>query len=111
VVAKAVEAGKASCARCGLPIEPGEPWNLDHSDTDPRAYLGPSHRACNRRDGLHKQARKIVSASAPDRFGGLPDPEPDNTVTRWSRHWGGPFNPRCPACRELGKACKDAEAA
>jgi hypothetical protein len=45
-----VAAGKATCARCGEPIHPGEPWDLDHDDDDPlqRRYLGPSHRRCNR---------------------------------------------------------------
>jgi hypothetical protein len=41
-----VQAGQVSCARCGNPIKPGEPWHLDHDD-DRRRYLGPSHSACN----------------------------------------------------------------
>lgn len=43
-----VEAGVVPCARCGLHIAPGEPFDLDHHDTDKTAYLGPSHARCNR---------------------------------------------------------------
>jgi hypothetical protein len=39
------------------------------------------------------------------------DPEPTNGVDRWSRHWAGPFNPRCPDCRKLGSACDAADKA
>lgn len=39
----------------------------------------------------------------------IPDPDPDDTVTRWSRHWGGPANPRCPKCRRIGRGCPDAD--
>ena len=36
------------CARCGEPIEPGQPWHLDHN-ADRTGYLGPSHDLCNDR--------------------------------------------------------------
>jgi hypothetical protein len=48
-----VNAGKATCARCHQPIEPGEDWQLDHRD-DRQGYLGPSHRRCNLRAGADK---------------------------------------------------------
>jgi hypothetical protein len=47
-VAVAVERGDAVCARCGEPIRPGEPWDLDHAEGNGNGYLGPSHSSCNR---------------------------------------------------------------
>lgn len=38
------------CSRCGHPITPGQPWDLDHADNR-RAYLGPAHARCNRQSG------------------------------------------------------------
>ncbi len=111
--AASVASGGAVCARCHKPIRPGEPWDLDHDDTDPlqRRYLGPSHRGCNRAEPFRRLQRQANGAAAPpvDRFDGLPDPTPTDAVTRWSRHWVGGFNPRCPACRERGAACDDAQ--
>lgn len=46
-VAERVAAGTVTCARCGRPIRPGEPWDLDHDDNG-NGYLGPSHLRCNR---------------------------------------------------------------
>jgi hypothetical protein len=43
-----VARGEVCCARCGRPIQAGEPWDLDHDDRDRSQYLGPSHAACNR---------------------------------------------------------------
>jgi hypothetical protein len=51
------------CVRCGRPILPGQPWDLDHTD-DGAGYLGASHRRCNRSVGgrlgaaLQRAARK-----------------------------------------------------
>jgi len=43
-----VDAGAAVCWRCGLGINPGEPFDLGHDDHDRTAYRGPEHRRCNR---------------------------------------------------------------
>ncbi len=69
--APSVRRANAVCARCGEPILPGEPWDLDHDDEDPlqRRYLGPSHRRCNRAVVTHRKAALV--------------PEP----TRHSREW------------------------
>ena len=37
---------RVACARCGLPVDPRQPWALDHAD-DRKSYLGPSHKRCN----------------------------------------------------------------
>jgi hypothetical protein len=36
-----VAAGVVACARCGRPIVPGTPWDLDHAPGK-AGYLGPS---------------------------------------------------------------------
>jgi hypothetical protein len=43
-----VAAGLVDCARCGLMIDPSEPWDLGHMDGDKSRYAGPEHRRCNR---------------------------------------------------------------
>jgi hypothetical protein len=115
-----VVAGGAMCARCHQPIDPFEPWDLDHDDDDPRRYLGPSHRRCNRAT-LPRMLAKARGEAVTDQavhdcreeFApefcercGRSDPTPGNSTPRWSRHWdSGRFNPRCRDCRERGSAC------
>jgi len=41
------------CARCGRPLLPGQPLDLDHHD-DRTGYLGYSHQTCNRAAGARK---------------------------------------------------------
>jgi hypothetical protein len=92
-VGRQVATGTVMCARCGLPIDPLEDhWDLDHAD-DGNGYLGASHSSCNRAAG---------AASGWER---IPDPDPGNVALRWSRHWYGQANPRCPDCRERGGPC------
>jgi hypothetical protein len=55
--AVAVEAGRVNCTRCGLRIEPGQPWDLGHSDENRRRYSGPEHAHCNRATAGREQPR------------------------------------------------------
>jgi hypothetical protein len=43
-IAPLVRAGLAVCWRCGLPIRPGQAWDLGHDDRDRSKYAGPEHR-------------------------------------------------------------------
>lgn len=44
----AVDAGRATCWRCGERIRPGEPWDMGHDDSG--RERGPEHASgCNRR--------------------------------------------------------------
>jgi len=56
-----VAAGGVGCARCGLEIAPGEPWDLGHVDGDRTQHSGPEHRRCNRatagRETVRRQSR------------------------------------------------------
>ena len=96
-----VKAGRAVCWRCGEPIAPNAEWHLGHSDDGTR-WMGPEHATCNLRDGGRKRAAEL--------FG----PRPEAVVTeacspsRWSRHWAGGFDVRCPECRAAGTPCADA---
>lgn len=77
-----VASGIVTCARCGDPIIPGEPWDLDHDDNG-GGYLGPSHRACNRATA---EPETYEDNPAEGIFWGPPDPE-GGRPTRWSRAW------------------------
>ena len=55
-----VAAGGVICPTCLGPILPGQPWDLGHGD-GPREYLGPQHRACNRRTAGRKE--KTINGS------------------------------------------------
>ena len=53
--ARLVADGEVNCARCRLPIHPGQPWDLGHRDDDSGEYQGPEHRRCNRTAGGWKR--------------------------------------------------------
>ena len=51
------------CWRCGLPILPGQPWDLGHDDDNPALYRGPEHAKCSRAAGARKgNARRRARA-------------------------------------------------
>jgi len=63
-----VERGEVCCARCGLLIEPGTPWDLGHVDgASDREYAGPEHASCNRRAGGRGGGRGSAPRSRPVR--------------------------------------------
>lgn len=79
-----VARGAAVCSRCGGRIEPGEEWDLDHTD-DGLGYRGPAHRDCNRRTSSRVERFPVLGEIPPD------DPTrglffgPEGQ--RWSRIW------------------------
>jgi len=94
-----VAQGMVSCARCGRLIEPGAHWDLDHAP-DGQSYLGPSHRACNRRTSTHRAARRATASVLVESPGTL-------SAREWSvlpereRNWrSGDLNPRRRHSRE-----------
>ena len=43
-----VATGGVKCWRCQAPIDPDQPWDLGHDDTDRTIYRGPECLRCNR---------------------------------------------------------------
>jgi hypothetical protein len=58
-VGRLVAEGRAYCTRCGRPIIPGTPWDLDHADHDRSRYRGPSHRRCNQAAARQRAAKPL----------------------------------------------------
>jgi hypothetical protein len=65
-----VEAGRVACARCGLPIRPGQKWDLGHDDLDRSVIRGPEHRFSadcpaggNRATSRHRKEREVQLVS------------------------------------------------
>lgn len=103
-VERSVVAGLAVCARCGGPIFPDEPWDLDHADGDGDGYLGPSHARCNRATAggaRRSRGRGLLSRPQPSPpvsrevreddpekgvYWGPPDPRTGHQL-RWSQPW------------------------
>lgn len=86
-----VEAGSELCSRCGFPIRPGEPWDLDHND-DGVGWRGVSHQDCNRRAPMQRKQNTYESnpnrwADDPAQGGFYGPPEADGVPIRWSRRW------------------------
>ena len=73
-IAPIVNAGKATCCRCGEPIHAGEDWHLDHNASR-NGYLGPSHARCN------------LAAAAAVTNGRRPQPPFVERPYKWSQRW------------------------
>lgn len=84
-LAPLVLAGGVRCARCGDPIRPGQPWDLDHDDTDKSRYRGPSHRWCNQSAGGARAHAASVDVELPERDGLA------SSDDRWAVPWLKPF--------------------
>jgi hypothetical protein len=122
-LAREVAAGRAVCWRCGKPILPRSEWHVGHDDFG--QHVGSEHAFCNlsaagkRAAMLARMQRRALSPSRPippkpkppvsPELWGPRDPDPDNSIERWSRHWSGSeYNPRCPACVARDSACDEA---
>lgn len=51
-----VEQGEELCVICSDPIEPGTPWDLDHTP-DREGYRSAAHASCNRSEGAARMHR------------------------------------------------------
>lgn len=119
----------ARCGICGQWITHPGTCDVDHilpvehGGTDHPSNLRLTHASCNRGRRVKRVSRAVVEAPVAKPADALdwrksyppnwpPDPDPAGTVVTWSRHWwgAGQFNPRCPHCRELGRACTDTAA-
>jgi len=120
---------RPTCPTPDKPINPNH-WDLGHVDPelwDEFGHRHPEHPACNRATVSHLKAKAGIASGQKTTSYEVPpqrhdcreefdprrcpecrrrDPEPLNTVTIWSRHWSGPFNPRCPTCRATGEPCE-----
>ncbi len=100
-VARVVASGAAVCSRCGLPILPGQAWDMGHDDSDPtgRRYSGPEHSWCNRRAGGRRgRAQQLRQAKTsptrarsdvgPGQIDGERPPKPAEGFWRWDDRYG-----------------------
>jgi hypothetical protein len=55
------------CPRCGQPMHPSQPLDLDHTD-DRTGYQGLAHQSCNRRAGARKGNAARRNAARPKTF-------------------------------------------
>jgi 5-methylcytosine-specific restriction endonuclease McrA len=59
------------CTRCGAPVEPGTPFDVDHlvplSQGGGKGFdnQGPAHRSCNRRHGARLRNGRNRGGSVP----------------------------------------------
>lgn len=68
-LAPVVATGTITCTRYGHPqfpdcpgrINPGDPWELGHDDTDKSRWTGPEHKTCNRRAGGLKRTGQLIN--------------------------------------------------
>jgi hypothetical protein len=100
-----VASGVALCWRCGRPIAPGSKWHVGHDDAGER-IMGAEHASCN----LSAQNR-VRAARARAFVNGGRAVVPVESGPRWSRHWFGGFDERCPDCRALSAPCPAAAGA
>jgi hypothetical protein len=77
-----VEAGGATCVRCGLPILRGARWHLDQRD-DRGGYLGPAHAKCNLRAAGRLGNRRMRERKALEAQREPPDFSTRNPSREW----------------------------